>query len=391
MLYAMAEAGAKEPNRLGALYETKDRLSQYAKAYLALALSLVGDEAAPARIKTLLADLSGSAITTATSSHWEEGQPDLWNMNTDTRSTAIILDALARLDPKNSLGPNTVRWLMTARTTDHWDTTQENTWSIIGLTDWMAATGELLGNYDWNVTLNGQALGKGTVTPETVEQVSALRADIKQLLLDQTNGVVIGRSAAAGQTGAGQMYYTMHLQTFVPVQDIKPVDRGYTVSREYRLADCGITPDALAADPKLQCPTITSAKVGDVIQVKVTLVVPHASYYLMVEDPLPAGAEALNTSLKTTSQTVEGPQVDKSQPSNPNEKVSWWWTPTHVDLRDEKAVMFATSLDPGTYQFTYSIRASLPGTFLILPVTACQMYFPEVWGRGAGAEFVVTE
>ncbi len=29
--------------------------------------------------------------------------------------------------------------------------------------------------------------------------------------------------------------------------------------------------------------------------------------------------------------------------------------------------MFATSLDPGTYEFTYSIRASLPGTFLTLP------------------------
>ena len=53
--------------------------------------------------------------------------------------------------------------------------------------------------------------------------------------------------------------------------------------------------------------------------------------------------------------------------------------------------MFATSLEPGTYEFTYSIRASLPGTFLTLPVTAYQMYFPEVWGRGAGSVFTVTE
>ncbi|MCP6756481.1 hypothetical protein NL533_33140, partial [Klebsiella pneumoniae] len=81
--------------------------------------------------------------------------------------------------------------------------------------------------------------------------------------------------------------------------------------------------------------------------------------------------------------------MDKSQPGNPNEKLAWWWTPTHVDLRDEKVAMFATTLDPGTYEFTYSIRASLPGAFLVLPVTASQMYFPEVWGRGAGSAFVV--
>jgi uncharacterized protein YfaS (alpha-2-macroglobulin family) len=351
-----------------------------------LALNLVGDAAAPARIKTLIADLSGAAITSATSAHWEEGVPDYWNMNTDTRTTAIVIDALATLDPKNGLGPNAVRWLMNARKAGRWDTTQENAWSIIGLTDWMAATGELKGDYDWSVTLNGQPFGSGTVTPATVDQVTTLRADIKQLLLDQTNSLVLGRSASGSQTGDGKMYYTAHMKTYLPVPDIQPANRGFAVSREYRLADCGLT------DPKAECPTITSAKVGDVIQVKVTLVVPHSSYYVMVEDPLPAGTEAADTGLRTTSQTVPGPQLEKGAgPGQPDNKVSWLWAPTHVDLRDEKTVMFATNLEPGTYEFTYSIRASLPGTWLTLPVTASQMYFPEVWGRSGGSEFVVTE
>jgi uncharacterized protein YfaS (alpha-2-macroglobulin family) len=33
------------------------------------------------------------------------------------------------------------------------------------------------------------------------------------------------------------------------------------------------------------------------------------------------------------------------------------------------------------------MRASLPGQFQVLPAVAYQMYFPEVWGRSAGAEF----
>ncbi len=356
-----------------------------------MALDLIGDDAAGGRIDTLLADLSGAAIASATGAHWEEQTTDYRNMNTDTRTTAIVLDALARLDPASALGPNTVRWLMSARTANHWNTTQDNAWAIIALTDWMAATGELAADYDWQVTLNGSALGQGTVTPQTVQNVATLRADIAQMLIDETNGLVLQRTAGSGQTGAGQMYYTAHLKTYLPVPQLEPVNRGFTVSREYRLADCvSDAGNGTDGDVEAACPPITGARVGDVIQVKVTLVAPHSSYYVIVEDPLPAGTEALDTSLRTTSETIAGPQVGKETEATGIDS-GWWWTPTHVELRDQKAVLFATSLEPGTYEFTYTIRASLPGEYLMLPVTAHQMYFPEVWGRGAGGEFVVTE
>lgn len=383
-LYALAEAGVKEPNRAGALFEERERLSHYAQAYLALALDLIGDDAAAGRVKTLVADLNAAAIVSATGAHWEEGSADPWNMNTDTRSTAIILDALTKLegDAGTPLQANAVRWLMTARKADRWETTQENAWAIISLTDWMAKTGELKGNYNWSVALNGQALGSGTVTPDNVQDVTALAAGIEQLLTSGTNALTIARATGQGQTGAGQLYYTAHLKTYLPVADVQPLSRGFTVSRDYRLADCGNT------DPESKCPTISQAKVGDVIEVTVNVVVPHTSHYVIVEDPIPAGTEIVNTNLRTTDQSIKGPDVQQAETNN---KLGWWWTPTHIDLRDEKAVMFATTLEPGTYEFTYSIRASLPGAFLTLPVTAYQMYFPEVWGRGGGGKFVVTE
>ena len=305
-------------------------------------------------------------------------------MNTDTRTTSIVLDTLAKLDPQNSLAPNTVRWLMGARKADRWETTQENAWAIMALTDWMAATGELEGDYDWQVALNDAALGEGTVTPATVAEVTTLHAGIEELLLDQTNAVVIGRTASGDQTGKGQLYYTTHLKTYQPVEEVEPLSRGVTIRREYRLADCGQT------DPKQTCPAVTQAKVGDVLDVKLTVVVPNSLYYVVVEDPLPAGAEALDTSLKTTSKTVEGPQVEEENEGY-DPWADWRWQPTHVELRDEKAVLFETALDPGTYEFSYQIRASLPGEYLTLPPTASQMYFPEVWGRGAGSTFTVTE
>jgi uncharacterized protein YfaS (alpha-2-macroglobulin family) len=53
--------------------------------------------------------------------------------------------------------------------------------------------------------------------------------------------------------------------------------------------------------------------------------------------------------------------------------------------------LFADYLPKGTYEYTYLIRASVPGQYLTLPTTAYEMYFPEVWGRSDGRTFRVTE
>ncbi|MCP3886860.1 MAG: hypothetical protein GY700_15595, partial [Propionibacteriaceae bacterium] len=164
------------------LYESREKLSHYSRAYLALTLNLLqaGDE----RIKTLLADLNNDAILSATGAHWEESFYDWRAMNTDTRSTAIILDALAKLDPDNALIPNVVRWLMVARRDGIWETTQETAWSIIALTDWMVVTGELGGAYNYGVWLNEDVLDEGAVTPDSVGDPIQLRVDVAELLAE---------------------------------------------------------------------------------------------------------------------------------------------------------------------------------------------------------------
>jgi hypothetical protein len=208
--------------------------------------------------------------------------------------------------------------------------------------------------------------------------------------LDQTNALTLARSADGSQSGKGQLYYTTYLKTYLPVEEVRALNRGVSVRREYRLADCGLPPSTDSTKPRPQCPLISEAKVGDVIQVTLDIVAPNSLHYVVVEDPLPAGTEAIDTSLATTSITAEMPNLEQKG-EDESSGWSWWWTPTHTELRDEKVALFATDLTPGSYQFTYQIRASLPGSFLTLPPTAYQMYFPEVWGRGAGGVFTVTE
>ena len=63
----------------------------------------------------------------------------------------------------------------------------------------------------------------------------------------------------------------------------------------------------------------------------------------------------------------------------------------HGVFRDEKVALFATNLPAGTYEYTYQIRAGLDGVYNVLPAHAEEMYFPEVFGRGDGGLFRVTE
>jgi uncharacterized protein YfaS (alpha-2-macroglobulin family) len=70
---------------------------------------------------------------------------------------------------------------------------------------------------------------------------------------------------------------------------------------------------------------------------------------------------------------------------------SWgWWFFSHVELRDEKVVLSASYLPAGTYEYTYLVRAIIPGEFRVMPPTAYEFYFPEVYGRGEGRIFTVT-
>ena len=66
-----------------------------------------------------------------------------------------------------------------------------------------------------------------------------------------------------------------------------------------------------------------------------------------------------------------------------------WWYFDHVGLRDEKIVISTSYLPAGTYIYTYKVRASTPGEFRVIPPTAQEFYFPEVYGRGDGGLFVV--
>ncbi len=371
LLYALTRAGYTNYQQAVLLFSQRENMSLDARAYLALTFHMMSPEDNYAR--ELVNDLNNALVVSATGAHWEESYADRWNWSTNTRTTALGLLALTQIDPQNQLIPNVVRWLMVARQGDHWETTQETAWAVMALSEWMVLTNELHPNYTFAATLNGEPLPltDDSATEQNVREREELVIAVADLLRDQANRLTFSRTE-----GEGNLYYTAHLRAYLPVPEVQPLDRGIVVQRVYALADdADETP-------------ITAAEVGQPVRVTLTLIVPNALHYVVVEDPLPAGADAVNPQLLTESQVGTQPRITRERPLS----AGWgWWYFSTVEMRDEKVVFYAPYLPAGTYELTYVLRPSLAGVYNVIPPTAQEFYFPEVYGRGAGVLFTITE
>lgn len=368
MHFVLAEVGEADPGRMSTLYDVRERLQNYGTALLAMAMADVDPN--DARVTTLMDDLRANANLSATGNWWIEDSVDWQTLNTDVRSTAIALEAFVRIAPEDSLIPPTVRWLMEARRANAgaWSNTQENAWAIMALTDWMAVSGELEGDYAWNATLNDETWGEGDVNSENLGERVLLTQQVADLVRDLPNVLEIARD-----NDSGALYYTAHMQYYLNALAINAADQGIVVDRVFSNADGNGNRTAA-----------NSGAVGDVISVTVTVIAPANLHQVRVDVPIPAGAEILDPNLNTM------PQYDES--GNPVWASSWdAWNPTWKDYRNEKVSLFETYLPAGTWIYTFQMRLTTPGEFRVLPAFAEMMYFTEVWGRSSGGLFTVTE
>ncbi len=362
MLYVLARANELGAGQTNFIFEHRASLDLYGEAYLAQAMYLLDPK--DSRISTLLSDLATATVQSAAGAHWEEKTKDYWNWNSDTRTTAIVLNAFVQIDPANPINANAVRWLMAHRNSGHWYSTQETTWSLISLTNWLVASKEFETDYKYAIGLNDKMLEQGQANKDNLNDTVKLQVELKNLL--KANTLVFSRGS-----GTGNLYYTAYLSATLPVEEVQPLDQGMSLSREYFTLD------------NLKKP-ITEIERGELVKVRLTVVVPEAVHYVVINDPLPAGFESIDASLATDT------AVPSSYTAKDYKDRGWgWWYFSHIELRDEKVVLSSDYLPSGTYVYTYLTRASTAGTFKVIPPTASEFYFPDVGGRGAGSVFTV--
>ncbi len=361
------------------LFHARKHMSLYARALLGLTfgtfeesglLDADATENAHKYLQRILNELDEAAIIDPTGAHWEEDTWDIRHMNNDVHTTAVVFLLLTHYDAENPLNPRVVRWLSTQRQGKRWHHTHDTAWALVALTDWMEYTQELHPDYDYSVWFNDHLWFQGTMTPHNMDTTRSEWKPIQEILNRPLNLIRIQRSHRPGQTGKGALYYRIQLITYPSQDKLKPVQRGIRVERWYTVGE-EETP-------------VSRARVVDIITVHIRIIAARSLHYFMLQDFFPAGVEPLNIHLKTTPSTVREIKL-KREASLP-----WaYWTPSHVELRDDRAGIFDEYLPAGTHEITYQVRASLPGTFIVPPARASLMYEPEIFGWSDLTTFVV--
>ena len=359
--------------------QERSRLTNWGRAYLLLGLLETGHVRDAQPVRQLLNDLTADIIASANGNHWEDDRHTGSMHNSSVRTTALVLRALTEVDPRHPLIEETVRWLVHARSLGRWKTTVARAQGMSSLGAYAALTGETLGRYDYSVWLNARLLLDGAFDVPARDYVDGTEVPLVELPLGEVSRVQLQRS-----TDPGRMYYGLNLRYITPALGIESLNRGFAVSRRYSLLG---EPDE----------AVTSARLGEVVRVQLTVVAPHDRLFARVEDLLPAGLEPINPRLRTVApELIQQLEADRratrlgSAPKDYAPWYAWYYNPwRHVDIRDDRVVLQASSLPRGVHEYVYYARATTPGEFMVPPARAEESYFPEVFGRSDSGRFTV--
>ena len=373
MQYVMQITGGADAVAVDQLDLWREGLSPWAQALLALTL----DSRTPgdARALSLLANLEASALRSASGAHWESDASSWRNPGTPNYTTATVIYALAQKDATNPLLNDAVRYLSAHRNIHgYWNSTYENAWSLMAFTEVMKGASELNASFNFSANLNGDLLSEG--------QAHALTPVVATTLLDGLQLTVPNALNITRGEGVGRLYYRAALFADRAAETAPALNQGMEISRVYYDADC-----------KENCAPLDLVKLttGAKVKVRLTLSVPEDSYYLMVEDYIPAGAEILNQQLKTSQLGEEADSVEIYDPDNPFADGWGWWLFSAPQIGDENVQWSADYLPAGTYVLSYTLIPLQAGEYRVLPAHAWQSYFPEVQGASVGEVFKIVE
>jgi len=386
-------AGDRDAAKAQALFDSKgEDLPLDAIAWLWPVIDDTDTSAAIERIIQNKAVDTAGAVTFTT----EATDDDYVTLRSDRRTDGLILDDLIALAPDSDLIPKVVTGLLAAQSQGRWDNVQENSFILLAMKHYFDTYESQTPEFVAKVWLGDRFAGEHPFSGRTTDR-AVLEIPTADLIANDNADLTISKE------GTGRLYYRIGLRTAPDDLVLEPLDRGFVVARTYEAVD-------YPADVTRDADGTWHIKAGARVRVRLTMVAESQRTHVALIDPLPAGLEILNPELATTPDVPTDPNqggggcdiatefggdcvVSDTSPSS----ISWissfapWYATwfDHQNLRDDRAEAFSNYLSAGTYDYTYVARATTPGSFVVPPVRAEEMYFPETFGRGASDKVVV--
>ncbi len=282
-------------------------------------------------------------------------------LHSNRRTDGIVLGALITEDPDSDLIPKIVNGLLANKTKGRWGNLQENTFILLALNEYFDTFEDADPDFVARVWLGGTYVAEHTYKGRTTEQNQTV-VPMSVLIDEGDTNIVLNK------TGAGRLYYRLGLDYAPEDLNLDPLDRGFVVQRTYEAVN---DPEDVWKDDDGNW----HVKAGAEVRVTLDMTADSRRTHVALVDPLPAGLEILNPALTPTEEL--SPNARSSN--------SWWWWQwfSHQNLRDDRAEAFTSYLRAGTYDYSYIARATTPGTFVVPPTKAEEMYAPETFGRSS--------
>jgi hypothetical protein len=335
--------------------------------------SLTGDTSARGDIAKIHRFLDNKTTETAATAHWATSYSDGAHLilHSSRRADGIILEALIDDKPKSDLIPKVVRGLLAHRKRGRWSNTQENSFVLLSMDRYFREYEKITPNFVARAWLGDKLAAEQRFRGR---QTKRHHVDVPMSYLAKVGK----QDLVVAKEGAGRLYYRIGM-TYAPESLwLPPADHGFAVERIYEAVDD-------PADVVRKKDGTWAIKAGAQVRVRLTMAAQARRYHVALVDKLPAGLEPLNPALAVTGSIPEDPNQQKANRY-------WWWFSTwyeHQNMRDERVEAFASLLWAGVHEYTYVARATTPGSFVVPPAKAEEMYFPETFGRSASDKVLI--
>jgi uncharacterized protein YfaS (alpha-2-macroglobulin family) len=353
VVYALALDKAADAKMLDTAYGRRSDMTSQGQSMLGLALHTAGDS----RDREVATLVEKQAVVDEAEAHWPSDYDYLMEFYVDdsVESTAYALRLLSLTKPDSPLLPKVAAYLVNHRDGGYyWLSTKQTSMVVFGLLEYVKVTHEFDADFTADVYVND-----AKVLSRHFTKADTMKSELPHVNLTADQLRPGANSLRIQKSGAGRLYWSARGEYYTTEKKYFQNNKfSLNITRDYyRMAPQQVQ-DKIVYD--LQ-PLSGEVHSGDVIAVRLSV---NGSEwrYLLVEDPIPAGAEF----------------VQRDDLYELRQKADWWgfWF-TRREFHDDHAAFFQTYFS-GHQEYVYLLKIVNPGKFRISPASVQPMYQPSV-------------